>query len=211
MVASSPTPEPRPIEILSRDEVDRLLRACSRRAPSGLRDRALIAVLFGAGLRIAEALALDTKDLDLENGRLTVLRGKGNKRERSKRRVAGIDAGMGSLVQAWLDARAKCGLPRSAPVFCVISKNGLGSPLNAANVRQMLARRRKKAAIEKRVHPHGFRHSHAVELAAAGLPINVISAQLGHAHSSTTSRYLDHLSPEAVVRAVSERSVSLPS
>lgn len=196
-----------PIEILTREEVDRLLRACSKRAPSGIRDRALIAIMFGAGLRVAEALALEPKDLDLDSGRITVLRGKGSSTAASKRRLVAIDEGMASLVDAWICCRRQLGIPSGRPVFCGISASNLGDPLNAANVRQMLARRRTKAGIEKRVHPHGFRHSHAVELAAAGLPINVISVQLGHAHSSTTSRYLDHLSPEAVVNAVRSRSI----
>lgn len=196
-----------PIEILSRDEIDRLLRACSKRAPSGIRDRALIAVMFGAGLRVAEALALELKDLDLATGRITVLRGKGSSSAVSKRRLVAIDEGMGSVVEAWVSCRRRLEIPNRGRLFCGISKSNLGAPVSAANVRQMLSRRRIKAGIEKRVHPHGFRHSHAVELAAAGLPINVISVQLGHAHSSTTSRYLDHLSPEAVVNAVRSRSI----
>ena len=111
-----------PIEILTREEVDRLLRACSKRAPSGVRDRALIAVLFGAGLRIAEALALRPKDIDLERGQITVLRGKGSASQASKRRVSAIGEGMGALVQLWLDARVNLRIACSAPVFCGISK-----------------------------------------------------------------------------------------
>jgi integrase/recombinase XerD len=186
-----------PIETLSRDEVDRLLKACSRRAPSGLRDRALIALLFNAGLRIGEALALDPRDLDLDHGRLRVRRGKGD-----KSRTVGVPEGAVAILQQWLTARAKLGPRRSAPVFCQITEGKVGDPVAQANVRQMLRRRAARAGIDKRVHPHGFRHSHAAELASKRLPINVIQRQLGHSNAATTSRYIDHVAPEDVIDAV---------
>ena len=64
-----------PVEVLSRPELDALLHACSRRSPSGLRYRALIALLYGSGLRIAEALAPRPKDVDLDAGTVRVHRG----------------------------------------------------------------------------------------------------------------------------------------
>ena len=189
-----------PIEILSREEVDKLMKACSRRAPSGVRDRALIAVLYGAGLRVGEALDLQLKDLTLEDGAIIVQHGKGD-----RRRVVGIDDGNLALLEAWLERRKRLGVPWKAPVFCAISKGRAGKPLEQAQVRAMLSRRRKRAGIQKRVHPYGFRHSHAADLAATGLPINVIQRQLGHANASTTSRYIDHLNPQQVIDAVRNR------
>ena len=73
-------PRKLPPEPLTSDEVKRLLRACSQRASSGLRNRALLAVLWRTGLRIGEALALFPKDLDVQGGTLVVLHGKGDKR-----------------------------------------------------------------------------------------------------------------------------------
>lgn len=189
-----------PIEPLTASEVDLLLRACSTRAPSGLRDRALIGLLYGSGLRISEALALVPRDLDLAVGSVTVRKGKGGKRRVSALTVAGV-----SLLEAWLAKREKLGAKRSQPVFCQIQIGKVGQPMKQDNVRQMLARRTAKAGIDKRVHAHGFRHSHAAELAGRGTPMHVIQRQLGHANVSVTSRYVDHLRPQEVIDAVRER------
>lgn len=75
-----------PAELLTTDEIRALIRACSARAPTGIRNRALIAVLYRGGLRISEALALYPKDLDQGAGTVTVLHGKGD-----QRRTAGMD------------------------------------------------------------------------------------------------------------------------
>ena len=66
----------------------------------------------------------------------------------------------------------------------------------------MLRRRTLKAGIEQRVHAHGLRRSHAANMAAAGVPLNVIQRQLGHANVATTSRYIDHVQPADVIAAV---------
>ena len=189
-----------PIEPLTASEVDLLLLACSKRAPSGLRDRALIGLLYGSGLRIAEALALVRRDIDLVTGQVTVRKGKGGKRRVSALTVAGV-----SLLEAWLTRRDKLGAKRSQPVFCQIQTGKVGEPIAQANVRQMLARRTAKAGLDKRVHAHGFRHSHAAELAGKGTPMHIIQKQLGHSNLAVTSRYVDHLHPAEVVAEVRER------
>ena len=77
-----------PVEVLSDEEVKALIRACSNRAPTGIRNRALIVVLYRGGSRLAEALALQPKDVDPDRGTLVVLHGKGD-----RRRTVGIDSG----------------------------------------------------------------------------------------------------------------------
>lgn len=62
-----------------------------------------------------------------------------------------------------------------------------------------------KAGIEKRVHPHGLRHTHAAELAREGTPLNLIQAQLGHESLATTDKYLRHIAPEELVKAMKAR------
>lgn len=186
-----------PIEPLTPAEVDLLLRACSKRAPSGLRDRALIGLLYGAGLRIAEALNLLPRDLDLTNGSVVVRKGKGG-----KRRVSAISEAGVSLLEVWLAKRDKLGCKRSQPVFCAITVGKIGQSIAQANVRQMLARRTAKAGLDKRVHAHGFRHSHAAELAGRGVQVHVIQQQLGHSSLAVTSRYVNHLRPQQVIDAV---------
>jgi site-specific recombinase XerD len=189
-----------PAEPLTADEVKRLINACSRRAPSGIRNRALLVVLYRAGLRVSEALGLMPKDCSIEAGSLRVLKGKGR-----TARTVGLDAGAFSVLQLWLERRKQLGLDGRSPVFCTLQ----GELLQTAYVRSMVRRLGKKAGIEKRCHPHGLRHSHAFELANEGVPMHVIQAQLGHANVSVTSRYVAHLNPSAVVAVIHGREWTL--
>jgi len=189
-----------PAEVLSRDEVAQLLAACSRRGPTGLRNRALIVVMWRAGLRLGEALALRVKDVDLDAGTIAVLHGKGD-----KRRIVGLDPQAGAVVEAWADRRRELGIGATAPLFCTISGDTRGGPLSGAYVREALKLLARKAGIEKRVHPHGLRHTHASELAREGVPVHVIRRQLGHYSLETTARYIDHLTPMDVIEAMQER------
>ncbi len=182
-----------PAEVLTADEVTRLIRACSHRAPTGIRNGALMVILHRAGLRISEALALRPKDLDPQAGTVRVLHGKGD-----KARTVGMDAEAFATIERWLDRRRKIGITDRVPVFCTLK----GKSVHTAYIRGLLPRLARKAGVMKRVHPHGFRHTHAAALAAAGLPINVIQRQLGHANAAITSHYLDHIAPADVVAAI---------
>ena len=185
-----------PAELLSGEEVRALLRACSSRAPTGVRNRALIAVLYRGGLRISEALALHAKDVDQAVGTVTVLHGKGD-----QRRTVGMDPAAFALLERWLDKRRALGLSARRPVFCTLR----GEPIDSSYVRRLLPRLAVKAGVEKRVHPHGLRHAHAAELAAEGVPVNVVQQQLGHGSLATTDRYLRHIAPAERVAAMRAR------
>lgn len=189
-----------PAEPLAPDEVKALLRACSQRAVTGIRNRALIVVLYRAGLRVSEALALMPKDLDAEAGAIRVLHGKGD-----KARVVGLDTGAWAILQRWLDRRATAGMNGRQPVFCTLQ----GKPMKSAYVRMLLPRLARKAGIDKRVHAHGLRHTFAYELAGEATPLHVIQAQLGHSSLATTDRYVRHLNPAAVVAAMKAHAWSL--
>ncbi len=189
-----------PPEPLSADEVKALIRACSKRAATGVRNRALIVVLYRAGLRVSVALALMPKDLDAQASTVRVLHGKGD-----CHRVVGLDAGAWAIVQLWLDRRAAIGINGHAPVFCTLK----GRRVTPAYVRTLLPRLARKAGIEKRVHAHGLRHTHAFELASEGTPLHVIQAQLGHASLATTDRYVRHLHPAVLVETMKARVWSL--
>ena len=189
-----------PPEPLNSDEVKGLIRVCSKRAATGVRNRALIAILYRAGLRISEALALYPKDLDPTNSTIRVLHGKGD-----HDRVVGLDAGAWAILEVWLDRRAAAGINGHARVFCTLK----GKPVKPAYVRGLLPRLARKAGIDKRVHAHGLRHTHAYELAGEGTPIHLIQAQLGHSSVATTDRYIKHLNPSAVVEAMKARTWSL--
>jgi len=178
-----------PAEPLTEDEVAALLRQCSVKAPTGIRNRALIAVMYRAGLRISEALALRPADVNQADGTLRVLHGKGN-----KARTVGLDAGALDTVARWMDRRREFGF-RNGPLFCTLS----GGPVSDRYVRNMLKRIRTKAGLEKRVHPHGLRHTHAAELVREGTPVNVIRDQLGHSSLAVTDRYLRNVAPAEVI------------
>lgn len=190
-----------PAEVLTPNEIRRLLQACPNRGPSGMRNRALYICLWRGGLRIGEALALYPKDVDPVAGTITVLHGKGN-----KRRTIGLDPQAMAVLERWLDKRAAIGLGGRVPLFCTISQNAWARPLRAAYVRSNLKRLAAKAGIEKRVHPHGLRHTFAYELANEGTPLHLIQAQLGHDSLATTDRYVRHIAPVALVAAMRARS-----
>lgn len=189
-----------PAEILTPDEVRRLIKACSNRAATGIRNRALLVLLYRGGLRVSEALRLHPKDVDRAAGTVTVLRGKGG-----KRRTTGLDPGAFAIVERWLDVRARRGINGHAPIVCTLK----GTPVATAYVRELCKRLARRARIEKRVHAHGLRHTHAAELAREGVPMNAIQAQLGHSSLATTSKYLAHIAPTALVEAMRARAWSL--
>lgn len=180
-------------EVLTIGEVDLLITGRSRTSASGLRDRALIALLYGSGLRISEALDLLPGDLTTENGahRVLVRNGKG-----SKRRVVGMVPDAMPHIDAWMNKRVDMGIDKHCRLFCTIAQPNPGGPLGSPQVRTMLKRVATTAGIEKRVHPHGFRHSVAVDMARRGIPLVIIARQLGHENVATTSAYLRGLSDD---------------
>jgi site-specific recombinase XerD len=178
-----------PAEPLTGAEIAALLRQCSVKAPTGIRNRALIAVMYRAGLRISEALALRPADVNPADGTLRVLHGKGD-----KARTVGLDAGAMDTVARWMDRRREFGF-RNGPLFCTLA----GGPVSDRYVRNMLKRIAIKGGLEKRVHPHGLRHTHAAELVREGTPVNVIRDQLGHSSLAVTDRYLRNVAPADLI------------
>ena len=150
---------------------------------------------------MSEALGLRPKDVDRTRGTVRILHGKGN-----KARTVGLDPEAFAVVERWLDRRAERGINGRAPIFCSLE----GNALHTAYVRALLRRLAMRAGIEKRVHPHALRHSHAAELARERLPVNLIQAQLGHSSLATTSRYLAHIAPEDLIEAMQRREWAAP-
>jgi integrase len=117
------------------------MRQCSRRAPTVVRNRALIAVFWRCGLRIGEALALAVKDFDPDSGTLVVQRGKGG-----KRRVVGVDSGTVALVSRWLEMRRTRVIPIAGPLFCTLA----GGKMDQSYIRHLLPRLGRKAGVCRR-------------------------------------------------------------
>ena len=182
-------------DLLTASEVEQLLKACSPKAPTGIRNRAMIALAWRSGLRIGEVLALHSKDVDLSAGTVIVQHGKGD-----KRRVVGLDAGTAALIERWLAVRAKK-IKGRGPLFCTLK----GEALDPSYVRHLLPRLAKKAGIDKRVHAHGLRHLFAVELEKEGASLSAIRDLLGHSSAAVTDRYLRRLGAGAAVEFVRGR------
>jgi len=104
-------------------------------------------------------------------------------------------------VERWLEVRSELGMNGTHPVFCTL----VGARMGDAYIRVLLPRLARKAGIEKRVHAHGLRHTHAAQLCAEGVDIGIISKQLGHRSIATTARYLDHIAPQQVIETIRRR------
>jgi hypothetical protein len=145
----------------------------------GRRLRGLIVVLWRAGLRIHEALALTEPDLNPRRGSLLVRRGKGG-----RRREVGMDDWAWDQLAPWLDVRVE--LP-VGPLFCVINGPTRGRPWSPTAARTELRHAAREAGVRRRFAPHQLRHAHAVEMAREGVPLIVIQRQLGHTNLGITS------------------------
>ena len=185
-----------PIEVLTRNEVQRLFEACGKETWTDRRNYALIMVLYRSGLRLAEALALRPCDIELERGAIRVLNGKGG-----RARTVGMDPIGAQALGDWIDEHQTLGYSYGHRLFVTAS----GRVLTQGYLRRKLPELGVRAGIHKRVHAHGLRHAHAAGLRAEGIDIAVIKRQLGHASLLTTIRYLDHIEPESVVEAIGGR------
>ena len=169
----------------------------------GWRLRAMIVVLWRAGLCIHEALALAEHDFDARRGSPLVRHGKGG-----RRRQVGMDEWGWEHLRPWLNARAE--LP-VGPQFCIIDGPTRGRPWSGAAVRGEFRRLAAEAGVRRRFAPHQLRHAHALELAREGVPPNIIQRQLGHASLGTTSIYLQGIDPEEIIAAVRTRRAPMMS
>lgn len=182
---------------LSSDELDRLLSAPPADKPMGLRDRAILEVLYSAGLRVSESVGLNDGDIDLAQGILRV-RGKG-KRER----LAPLGSYAATALKQWfrvrrLSSREPSGM--EAPVFV----NKSGRRLTTRSVGRLLEKHITVAGLDRRTTPHTLRHSFATHLLDRGADIRSVQELLGHKSLVTTQIYT-HLST-ANLRAVYEKA-----
>jgi site-specific recombinase XerD len=163
----------------------------------GRRLRGLIVVLWRAGLRIQEALALVEGDLDHRRGALLVRRGKGG-----RRREVGMDTWGWDELKPWLDLRV--GLP-VGPLFCVLNGRTRGRQWSSAAARADLRRTAVAPCVRRRFAPHQLRHAHAVEMAREDVPLVVIQRQLGHSNLGITSVYLQGIDNAGIIDTVHAR------
>lgn len=182
----------RQIDVITRDELRRLMNAPGNDSLTGLRDKAILELLFSTGLRVAELCSL-SRDIDLGAEEFTV-RGKGD-----KVRLVFLSPEAREAVKVYLDARKDMG----EALFVEISeralkktakndkdgKNAGDTPLTTRSVQRIIKKYAIKAGISKRVTPHMIRHCFATDLLSNGADIRSVQMLLGHADISTTQIY----------------------
>ena len=169
-------------EVLTIEEVERILDAIDLSKPEGQRDRCLIELLYSCGLRVSEVCALRLSDLFFDEGFVRVI-GKGD-----KQRVVPISPRAMHEVHNWLDARADIAVkPEDEDVLFVSARRGrrLSRVTVFHNIKQHVA----AAGIDKSVSPHTFRHTFATHLLEGGASLPAIQAMLGHEDIGTTEIY----------------------
>jgi len=181
---------------LDLEEVDRLLAQPDSSTPRGLRDKALIELLYATGMRVSELVGVKPGDLNLDDGYLTCT-GKGD-----KQRIVPI----GQEAAEWVRRYARDGRPRllrrrTSPWLFVNARDG--GPLSRVGFWKVLKEYGVKAGISRDLSPHVLRHSFATHLLDRGADLRAIQMMLGHADLSTTQIYTHVL--EARLRAVYDR------
>lgn len=163
-------------------EMNALLSA-TKDTPNGARTRALVCMMWRCGLRISEALMVRWADVGASE--LFVAHGKGG----HTRKVPVLPETRG-MFRDWMHERSRFLEDNEGPMFCSIAKASIGQPIDRRNFFRTLANIGRKAGISKRVHPHGIRHTYALDLHRSGLPLEVIRRFLGHQSLDATRDYL---------------------
>jgi len=182
---------PRPLSVddcFALAEHDSPVDATGREAPrkrlTRLRDRALVELLYGTGIRVGELSALDVRDLDLHAAEVRVM-GKGQ-----KERIVPLPGEARQALRGWLDERRHPGV-MGEPLFIALRPRKEKEPRRLAprDVRRVLDKRARSSGLTDHVHPHRLRHSYATHLLDMGADLREIQELLGHASLSTTQKY----------------------
>ncbi len=167
---------------LTVDETFRLLRAPTGEDARARRDRAILELFYGAGLRLSELTHVSLADLDLAEKRVKVL-GKGR-----KERIVPIGRYAVEALQAYLEKRGELGR-RTGSGGSAFFLNARGGPLSTRGVALIVLTHLTESGLVGKITPHGLRHSFATHLLEAGADLTAIQELLGHARLSTTQRY----------------------
>lgn len=166
---------------LTIDQVERLLSAPSADDPIGIRDRALLELLYATGARVSEAVGLDVDDL--AHGEVLRLRGKGG-----KERIVPIGSFARAAVDAYL-TRVRPGLAAKGRASARLFLGARGAPLSRQSAWLVIRAAAEKAQITSEISPHTLRHSFATHLLQGGADVRVVQELLGHASVATTQIY----------------------
>lgn len=192
---SGPKRERRLPTVLDKKALASLIESASENTPQGLRNRALLELMYAAGVRLSEVVALDVRHVDLGERRLLV-RGKGN-----KERIVLFGAPAASALRRYMtDGRPRlaCGHEEQA-----LFLNRFGGRLSGRSVQGIVRQHALKAGLDARVFPHLLRHSFATHMLDGGAELRVVQELLGHASASTTQIYT-HVTEEQARRVYTQ-------
>lgn len=179
-------------DVLTTEEIDRIIASVDDSTPKGLRDRAMLEVLYSCGLRVSELISLRMQDLFFGEGYVRVV-GKGD-----KQRLVPISATARDRIQQYLEVRRSSRAGEE-----VLFLNNRGKQLTRVMVFTVLKQAVRQAGIEKSISPHTFRHSFATHLLEGGASIRQVQEMLGHESILTTEIYT-HLDSSHLRQTVEE-------
>ncbi|SDS01733.1 site-specific tyrosine recombinase XerD [Microbacterium paraoxydans] len=174
---------------LTIDQVERLLAAPSAEEPLGIRDRALLELLYATGARVSEAVGLDVDDM--AHGEVLRLRGKG-----SKERIVPVGSYARAAVDAYL-TRVRPELAAKGRASARLFLGARGAPLSRQSAWLVIRSAAERAQLTAEVSPHTLRHSFATHLLQGGADVRVVQELLGHSSVATTQIYT-HVSVDAL-------------
>ena len=166
--------------VLSVQEVEAILESVDLKKASGKRDRAILEVLYGCGLRVSEAAGLRISHIHLDEGFVDVV-GKGD-----KQRLVPLGEPAADAIRAYLEDRP---IPASRAVEDILFLNKFGKPLSRISIFKLVKDQAMAAGIQKEISPHTFRHSFATHLIENGADLRIVQEMLGHESILTTELY----------------------
>ena len=167
-------------EVLSVEEVSAILESVDLKAPFGLRDRAILEVLYGCGLRVSEAAGLRISHVHLPEGFVDVI-GKGD-----KQRLVPLGEVAADAIRAYLPTRP---VPAERAFEDILFLNRFGRPLSRVSIFKLVKSQAMVAGVRKEISPHTFRHSFATHLIENGADLRIVQEMLGHESILTTEIY----------------------
>jgi integrase/recombinase XerD len=179
-------------DVLSVSDVEALLDAPDRNKPEGLRDSAMLELLYGAGLRVSELILLEMTGINQEAGFVRVF-GKG-----SKERVVPVGRMALTAIRNYLDHARPLLLKNRSSAYLFVTRRG--SAMTRQSFWHLIGRYGRLARLKKRVTPHSLRHSFATHLLEGGADLRAVQMMLGHADIATTQIYT-HVAQRQLLKA----------
>lgn len=180
--------------VLSVEEVSAIMDSVDLKGPFGKRDRAILEVLYGCGLRVSEAATLRISRINFEEGFVDVI-GKGD-----KQRLVPLGEIAADAIRAYLPERP---VPYARPYEDILFLNRFGKPLSRVSIFNLVKKQAILAGVHKEISPHTFRHSFATHLIENGADLRIVQEMLGHESILTTEIYT-HIDSSTWHRSVLE-------